>query len=85
MVRKWSPGRILSILLLVVAAAVSVLPFYWMVVGTSLNPNDVIKGVLFYLAMLMPFAFFAERLLIASSDIKWQIVGFFGIFNGNLL
>lgn len=42
--------------------------------------NDVIKGVLFYLAMLMPFAFFAERLLIASPDIKWQIVGFFGIF-----
>ncbi|MBU0610950.1 MAG: M28 family peptidase, partial [Armatimonadetes bacterium] len=42
--------------------------------------NDVIKGVLFYLAMLMPFAFFAERLLIASPDIKWQIIGFFGIF-----
>jgi hypothetical protein len=42
--------------------------------------NDVIKGVLFYLAMLMPFAFFAERLLIAASDIKWQIIGFFGIF-----
>lgn len=46
MVRKWSPGRILSILLLVIAASVSVLPFYWMIVGTSLNPNDVIKGVL---------------------------------------
>lgn len=42
--------------------------------------NDVIKGVLFYLAMLMPFAFFAERLLIAAPDIKWQIIGFFGIF-----
>ncbi|MGE5531147.1 MAG: M28 family peptidase, partial [Bacteroidota bacterium] len=42
--------------------------------------NDVIKGVLFYLAMLMPFAFFAERLLIGSPDIKWQIAGFFGIF-----
>jgi hypothetical protein len=42
--------------------------------------NDVIKGVLFYLAMLMPFAFFAERLLIAAADIKWQILGFFGIF-----
>lgn len=42
--------------------------------------NDVIKGVLFYLAMLMPFAFFTERLLIASPDIKWQILGFFGIF-----
>ncbi|MEN6643085.1 MAG: ABC transporter permease [Armatimonadia bacterium] len=42
--------------------------------------NDVIKGVLFYLAMLMPFAFFAERLMIGSPDIKWQILGFFGIF-----
>jgi len=42
--------------------------------------NDVIKGVLFYLAMLMPFAFFAERLLIGAPDIKWQIAGFFGIF-----
>lgn len=42
--------------------------------------NDVIKGVLFYLAMLMPFAFFAERLLIGSPDIRWQIAGFFGIF-----
>lgn len=42
--------------------------------------NDVIKGVLFYLAMLMPFAFFTERLLIGASDIKKQIVGFFGIF-----
>lgn len=44
--------------------------------------NDVIKGVLFYLAMLMPFAFFTERLLIGATDIKWQIVGFFGIFMG---
>lgn len=42
--------------------------------------NDVIKGVLFYLAMLMPFAYFCERLLIGSPDIKRQIVGFFGIF-----
>jgi hypothetical protein len=42
--------------------------------------DDVIKGVLFYLAMLMPFAFFAERLLIGSPDIRWQICGFFGIF-----
>lgn len=42
--------------------------------------NDVIKGVLFYLAMLMPFAFFAERLFIGATDIKWQIIGFFAIF-----
>lgn len=42
--------------------------------------DDVIKGILFYLALLLPFAFFAERLLIASPDVRWQIVGFFGVF-----
>lgn len=42
--------------------------------------DDVIKGILFYLALLLPFAFFTERLLIAASDVRWQIVGFFGIF-----
>jgi lactose/L-arabinose transport system permease protein len=46
MVRKWSLGRILSLLMLLIAAVISVFPFYWMIVGTSLNPNDVIKGVL---------------------------------------
>lgn len=42
--------------------------------------DDVIKGILFYLALLLPFAFFTERLLIAAPDVRWQIVGFFGIF-----
>ncbi len=42
--------------------------------------NDVIKGILFYLALLLPFAFFSERLFIAAPDVRWQIVGFFGIF-----
>jgi len=42
--------------------------------------NDVIKGILFYLALLMPFAFFTERLLIASPHLKWQIAGNVGIF-----
>jgi len=35
---------------------------------------DTIKGVLFYLALLLPFAFFAERLLVASPTIKFQIL-----------
>ena len=35
---------------------------------------DTIKGVLFYLALLLPFAFFGERLLFASPTIKFQIV-----------
>ncbi len=42
--------------------------------------DDVIKGILFYLALLLPFAFFVERLFIAAPDVRWQIVGFFGIF-----
>jgi len=42
--------------------------------------NDVIKGILFYLALLLPFSFFTERLLIASPYLKWQIVGNVGIF-----
>ncbi len=42
--------------------------------------DDVIKGILFYLALLLPFAFFTERLLIAAPDVRWQIVGFFGVF-----
>lgn len=42
--------------------------------------RDVVRGVLFYLALLLPFAFFMERLLIASPDIKWQIIWFFIIF-----
>jgi len=44
--------------------------------------NDVIKGVLFYLFLLLPFSYFAERLFVAARDIKWQIVGSFGIFLG---
>lgn len=42
--------------------------------------DDVIKGIIFYLALLMPFSFFTERLLIGAPDIKWQITGVLGIF-----
>ncbi len=46
--------------------------------------DDVVKGVLFYLALLMPFAVFAERLFIGAREIKGQIIGtvafFIGIF-----
>lgn len=49
---------------------------------TRKTADDVIKGVIFYLFLLLPFAFFAERLFLASPDIKWQIVGVFGIFIG---
>ncbi|MFQ6098122.1 MAG: ABC transporter permease, partial [Armatimonadota bacterium] len=42
--------------------------------------TDVVKGVLFYLAMLLPFAYFAERLLFAVPDIRLRIVVTFAVF-----
>ncbi len=42
--------------------------------------NDVVKGVLFYLALMLPFAFFVERLIFAFPNLRLQIVGFVGIF-----
>jgi hypothetical protein len=42
--------------------------------------NDVVKGVLFYLALMLPFAFFTERLLFAFPNLRSQIMGFVGIF-----
>ncbi|MFH1905239.1 MAG: FtsX-like permease family protein [bacterium] len=42
--------------------------------------NDVIKGIIFYLALLIPFAYFMERLLFGFVDIKKQIGGVAGIF-----
>lgn len=42
--------------------------------------NDVIKGMIFYLALLLPCAYFAERLLFAFAQIQKQILGFLGIF-----
>ena len=43
------------------------------VVGTL---NDVIRGIVFFLALVVPAAFFGERLLLASPDVRWQIAGF---------
>lgn len=42
--------------------------------------NDVVKGIMFYLALLLPFAYFAERLFFAFPDIRKQIAGASGIF-----
>ena len=41
--------------------------------------NDVIKGIIFFLALLIPAAFFAERLLFAAADIRRQLLGFGGL------
>ncbi len=47
------------------------------VLGTA---NDVIKGIVFYMALLLPFAFFCERLFFAFPDLKRRIPAFVGIF-----
>lgn len=41
--------------------------------------NDVLKGVIFFLALLLPAAFFGERLVFAAADIRRQLAGF-GLF-----
>ena len=47
------------------------------VLGTA---NDVVKGLIFYLILVLPFAFFAERLLISAKTIQWRIAGTAGAF-----
>ncbi len=42
--------------------------------------QDVLKGILFYLALLLPFSFFLERILFGFPDIRKQIMGTGGIF-----
>ena len=37
--------------------------------------QDVLKGILFYLALLLPFSYFVERMLFGFSDIRKQIMG----------
>jgi len=47
------------------------------VLGTA---NDVVKGLLFYLILVLPFAFFTERLLISARGIVGRILGTVGAF-----
>ena len=42
--------------------------------------NDVVQGVIFYLFLLIPFAYFLERLLFGYSDLRRQLTAAFGIF-----
>lgn len=42
--------------------------------------EDVIQGVLFYLAILLPFAFFGERLFVHARTIIGQIIGTVAVF-----
>ncbi len=41
--------------------------------------RDVLMGVLFYIALFVPFAYCAERVLFAFADIHKRILGFLGI------
>jgi len=38
------------------------------------SKNEAVYGIIFYLLLLIPFAFFAEKLVIGSSDIRRQIM-----------
>ncbi len=42
--------------------------------------NDVVQGIIFFMALVIPCAFFTERLIITASTIKNQILGFIGVF-----
>lgn len=42
--------------------------------------NDVVQGIIFFMALVIPCAFFTERLLFTAATIKNQILGFAGVF-----
>ena len=42
--------------------------------------NDVVNGVMFYLALLLPFSYFMERLIFGFPSVNKQLVGTFAIF-----
>ena len=42
--------------------------------------QDVVNGVIFYLFLMLPFAYFCERLFFAFSDLRYQLAAFFAIF-----
>lgn len=42
--------------------------------------NDVVKGIIFYFMLLLPFAYFAERLFFGFAKLEKRIAGVFGIF-----
>ncbi|HDS74856.1 MAG TPA: hypothetical protein ENN56_04865, partial [Firmicutes bacterium] len=43
---------------------------------------DTVQGVVFYFALLLPFAYFMERMIIGAVDIRRQLLGFASIFVG---
>ncbi len=47
--------------------------------------NNMIRGVLFYLALLLPLSYCLERLLLASGTIERRVLGIAGIFAAGFL
>ncbi len=47
--------------------------------------NNMIRGVLFYLLLLLPFAYCLERLVLNSGTIRGRILGMTGIFTASFL
>ncbi len=47
--------------------------------------NNMIRGVLFYLALLIPFSYCFERLLFAASTIRGRILGMMAVFGVSFL
>jgi len=46
MARKWRASRLLIWLVLVSGGFISIFPFFWMAIGTTLNPNDIVRGII---------------------------------------
>jgi len=42
--------------------------------------NDVIQGIIFFMALVLPCAYFTERLLFTAATIRNQILGFSAVF-----
>ncbi|MSS72100.1 MAG: FtsX-like permease family protein [Candidatus Latescibacteria bacterium] len=42
--------------------------------------NDTVQGIVFYFVLVLPFAFFCERLLFGFPDVRRRIAGFAGLF-----
>ncbi|MDA0748324.1 MAG: M28 family peptidase, partial [bacterium] len=42
--------------------------------------NDVIRGIIFFMALVIPCAYFAERLIFTAGEIRNMLLGFSGIF-----
>ena len=47
--------------------------------------NDTVQGIVFYFALLLPFSFFAERLLFGFADVRRRLLGAAGVFAGVFL